>query len=146
MQDERIEEQLRDLAAEWAVRLRLADWDIDVQLDDGLQLEEDEFARAIYYSPWSKALVLVSSPTRYRLISAGNPGAPEYDPEVLLVHELLHICFQGIKKKNPEKQRIFERGLTTVAKAMVDMKRIPRIRSSAFEAENRKPAEAGLAA
>jgi len=145
MQDERIEEQLRDLAAEWAVRLRLADWDIDVQLDDGMQLEEDEFARAIYYPPWSKALVLVSSPMRYRLVSAANPGAPEYHPEVLLVHELLHLCFQGLRKKNPEKQRIFERGLTTVAKALVDLKRSLRIRSSAFEAESKLPAEAGLA-
>jgi len=146
MQDERIEEQLRDLATEWAVRLRLADWDIDVQLDDGLQLEEDEFARAVYYPSWSKALVLVSSPMRYRLVSAANPGAPEYDPEVLLVNELLRLCFQGIKKKNPEKQRIFERGLTTVAKALVDLKRSFRIRSSAFEAESKLPAEAGLAA
>ena len=140
MQDERIEEQLRDLAAEWAVRLRLADWDIDVQLDDGMQLEEDEFARVTYSPSWSKALVLVSSPMRYRLVNAANPGAPEYDPEVLLVHELLHLCFQGLRKKNPEKQRIFERGLTTVAKALVDLKRSLRIRSSAFEAESKLPA------
>lgn len=137
---------LNSLAKLWAHWLRLSDWKLSVFLDTEGTLEEDEYAHVRHDYKAGTAVIKICTEETYEEISCGDDCQPPYDPERLLVHELLHLRFAGVKYEDAGMQERFERGLNVVAEALVFLKRDVPFTVPGGEAANTKAVPSDLAA
>ena len=109
----------------WKTRLGLDDWDIQISEDNSLPSEEGQvvLGQVHYDMAHARAVIHLLSGDGYETSPADNL-TPPYDPEMSLVHELLHLRFPGITDKAGETRRmLMELGINRVAEALVDFSR-----------------------
>jgi hypothetical protein len=115
--------QLRKAAAWWSRKLRIEYWAIAVQLVHYTDI--DAVANSTTNSARGEATVRISP-----VWSRGPKDREEYDMEVDLVHELLHIKLDAVSRLCDTKDlepmvfdMVMERNIETLAQMLVEMRR-----------------------
>lgn len=120
------ETSLALLSAEWQKRLRLQDWDITFQIKRINELEG--FGQTVASDTYRSAKIHLLDERDFDPMAAQTTlSVSSLDWEVTLVHELLHLHFHDVaqpKIGTPE-YRALERGIDTIAIALVHAKRTP---------------------
>jgi len=117
------ESALGDLCREWQETLRLVDWTITILVGSTKSEDtgEEEIDGIVRWDMEHKmAEITVLSPELYPEDAWG-----EYDQEVILVHELLHLSLAPLDYllKHKHHRYSVEQHINCVAKALVDLKR-----------------------
>ena len=116
-------EQLAERLEYWAERLRLQDWDFHIQIVRERDMRMDNTQAHIEILPAKKlARISVLDPVDY------EPDCwNEQDMEISLVHELLHIHFDGIgsRENNEDDPRLLQEeiAVNTLSHALVNLDR-----------------------
>ena len=115
------QEQLQQLCLEWQKRLRLQDWDVEVKFVRHYELDgKGQFGLVSYSRKKTHAVISLA------LENDVDPSEPiEYDPEVTLVHELLHIHFSKVANPpdgSPEGVAL-EQVIHALSRALLSLKR-----------------------
>jgi hypothetical protein len=126
-------ELLVDLATEWQEVLKLADWTVDVTILPQVEIG-DNFGLLMKLVPQKQyALVELLDPEDYE----PDPDLIEpYDPEVTIVHELLHIytsrIFRDPLHRPAAQDTVAEQLAHHLSHALVSQKRAILERKQAF--------------
>lgn len=115
-------DQLEALCGEWQRRLRITDWRIGVKLAHWYEMDHGEnVGMCEIWSPHKRALVRIIHESEYE--SVVPLAIWPYDPELILVHELLHIVMEAftVDAKSPEFVE-FERAINLISGALVSAK------------------------
>jgi hypothetical protein len=109
------------LIPEWQERLRLRDWTIRAVLID--QTENNPVGKVRQINDYKDAIITLLDPDKIPDTWLGN-----HDPEVTLVHELLHLQAESLnrflnKKKHARYSQDYERLVELTAIALVTLKR-----------------------
>jgi hypothetical protein len=118
------EAQLRKRCAYWQKVLRLTDWNISVRVADDEELEQGGDCQVHQHS--KLALIRVRGIETYSPTSGWRKAFPEqFDMEITLVHELLHIPFDRlIDTEDDEFAQLWEeQALEFLAQALVKLSR-----------------------
>jgi len=122
---EDVEEMMSELCRYWQMVLKLQDWNIDVELCSTRDLERlKEGQRTAFntvYPSLHKSFIRIKE-----LEERYNEDGLEEDMEVDLVHELLHLHFDGLycdEKREIAAEVVHERALNAVAEALVTFRR-----------------------
>lgn len=87
----------------WQEILRLQDWDVEVKVVRHFDLPEDCSGDMGPFSRKKHARMRLLDPRDY------NPRwKPDMEPEVTIVHELLHLHFQPLVNRRKKRQRLAE--------------------------------------
>ena len=110
-----------DLIPYWQEKLRLRDWTIRGEI--ATQTEECPLGQAEHLSKYKDATIKILEETAIPASWLGNK-----DPEVTLVHELLHLQAESLngllkKKKNKRYEVDYERLVDLTACALVSLRR-----------------------
>lgn len=113
------EEKLKELCKEWQERLHLQSWDIVVKI---FRAEEFQLKECQGENCWDlrvcKSFIRILDPIDYK------STAWEYDMEVCLVHELLHLHFMSFEPKNDGLEHDYmESVIERLADVLVKLKR-----------------------
>jgi hypothetical protein len=115
--------QLRKAAVWWSKKLRIEDWKITVLSVHNNDMEA--VANSTTTSSRGEAVIRISP-----VWSRGPKDRDEYDLEIDLVHELLHIKFDAVsrlcdtKDLDPEiYTMVMERNIETLAQMLVELRR-----------------------
>lgn len=123
------DDDISALLAYWVAQLPLADWTIKVRIVAGLELGRDH-ARAAVAEPKNVAVIRLRDPR-----DTDPDEAEVYDPEIALVHELLHVALAPFMDcpKDSHKDIRQEQTIHALSKSLVSMRRAsnPRRRSAA---------------
>lgn len=96
MSEQRTDDWLRERCEEWQARLSLRDWRINVRFADSGELNSNEGSCRVFRDD-KLAIVRVSRAEAFDETDDYHKAFPDtYDAERILVHELLHIPFDGI--------------------------------------------------
>lgn len=107
--------ELQGLCTEWQVILRMRDWRIRVAFVDSLP--DDQAVGFIDFKADTKdAEIQILAPAVY---AAGKRSISGYDPEQILVHEMLHAALNDDCKDNT----IMEHAVDCLADALVNLRR-----------------------
>jgi len=109
--------RLEILTTEWKRRLRLQDWETAVSFEPRDKINGD--GQTLYNAQLKTAKISIITEETYQ-----NPtGTQPYDPEEILVHELLHLPFAGIDKFKGLAYTQFEVAIDLIAMGLVKAKR-----------------------
>ena len=101
----------------WQEKLRLQQWDVTAEMANHYDVTDDCNAYIEFDEFHLKAKIRVVKEKHLK------PGATITDPEVLLVHELLHLVIPlSITEMHPD-NLAWERGLNVIARLLVEMDR-----------------------
>lgn len=108
---------LRRLMLKWQKRFRLMDWDITIQFDreDGICDLRGAWAMCFCTGPIRAVDIII----KHHKFSENK----DYDIEVVLVHELLHIFWSGIHHKDSAGNQLEEQMVDTLSILLVDLER-----------------------
>jgi hypothetical protein len=114
-------EELRERCTLWQKRLRLQDWDVIVEFERQVSLSKPHRCAENEYM-WSLKRSKIS------LIDPVDAAAPGWfrpiDPELSLVHELLHLHFAPFEEEaGSDKQADQELAIEMIAEALVALDR-----------------------
>jgi hypothetical protein len=109
--------ELRKLLVKWQKRLRLLDWDITINFDkeDGVLDEIGAWARCGVTAAIRDVEIVIKHPH--------HTLNPYYDLEMVLVHELLHIFWSGMRHKDFAGLMTEEQMVDTLSILLVDLER-----------------------
>ncbi len=119
---------LRALLVKWQRVLRLQDWDVSARIASQQEVGVGANASCNVNRALHHATI--------RIVSERDFGVPEfpewrtYDPEVLLVHELLHIPADAFAPGPVDKLRaeLYEQFIETLAHTLIELSRGPSYR------------------
>ena len=118
--------QARERLAYWQKVLRLQDWRIHVEMVDSEDIEGNS-GQCHVHQRTKTAVIKLLKPEAFNLTSTFSKVFPDcIDPEVTLVHELLHIHFDGLfveDDKDDIREDREEVGLELVASALLRLER-----------------------
>lgn len=109
--------ELRKLLVKWQKRLRLMDWDITIDFDreDGVLDEVGAWALCSRTGAIRDAEILIKHPK-----FSDNKN---YDLEAVLVHELLHVFWSGMRHKEFAGMMLEEQMVDTLSILLVELER-----------------------
>ena len=122
----------KGLVHEWVTRLGISDWDISVTSDVTVEylkslVDGSDAAGAIQWSSLNKkARIFILSEEEFAKLDENNKWISEYDYELTLVHELLHIKFAPLWDNFDNQftaDWFHQQGIEDMAKALVELKR-----------------------
>lgn len=93
--------------------LRLMDWKISVEIVPAKEIGKC-FGRTVIWETLKQAAVAICDPGTFE----PGPEKASFDPEVTLVHELLHVQF-GLRSTGKLQ---FEQAIDSVAKGIVELR------------------------
>jgi hypothetical protein len=108
---------LKKLCKTWQERLRVSDWEIDLQIVKQID-KSDEFL-GVCRPMMSKKVATI------KILNEEAIGDGDDDQETILVHELLHIVFHAgligmdYHKDDAVEWNFFEQGIDSTARALV---------------------------
>ena len=116
------ERKLQRLCDEWQKRLRLEDWKVTVNLAPS-EVASGVWGSIIPSTQQKRACLTVRD---MRLNPA--PQLADQDPEVTVVHELLHLQYDGFehlikKDANKAEHTLMEQSINLIAEALVALRR-----------------------
>lgn len=115
-------DELQALCRVWQERLRLRDWIIDARLARRPEFgNTTQVGRCAWNENHRAARVSVLDPLDADL---SNTTTPDNDPELILVHELLHIHFiPFVAQDNTPEDTAQEQAINCIAGALVSLAR-----------------------
>jgi hypothetical protein len=118
------QDQAQKLLDYWQEKLRLRDWEIDVEVVKPMEIDDD-FGRTHIYSDKRVAKIFVTSPDDR---VHGDLASHGLDPEKTLVHEMLHIWFDhagadGIESGPQRDKDLAHQAINAIALACVSVRR-----------------------
>lgn len=125
-------QELQELCSFWQKKLRLQDWKIVVKIARHNQIDFESWARVEYCRSHKQATIYILDPTDdiYHRMVEEFP----YDPEVSLVHELLHLHFESYDPPaNSEEFMQLEIGLNLISEALVQLRKSNPVLDSAIK-------------
>ncbi len=111
------QEELCELLLKWQFALRLLDWDISVEYGHHTEFD-DSLASCSFDEFHAVARIKLCEPAA----AAYKADLITYDPEFLIVHELLHIRLLAIEDRNCKTVEE-ERVINIIASALLDVDR-----------------------
>ncbi len=117
-------DDIQDLTYEWQRILRLQDWDIRTYFATPDELPDNE-GNVLTWGDSKEAIVKVMHPFEVKDADSERDKNFPYDPEQILVHELLHIHLDTVTEEVPsDAERLLEeQAIELISKALVDLKR-----------------------
>jgi len=113
--------QLQSLTRDWQRRLRLQDWDVKVEWAPYQTIEGD--GRTRYNAALKLATIEICTPET----ALKQYGNLLFNPEQVLIHELLHLHFPRMASIEDPKYDIMETAVDCIAWALLQAKtEVPR--------------------
>jgi hypothetical protein len=113
------QQELDALVAEWQARLRLRDWIVEIEVVRGRDMSREECAGELWVSENLRcATISLRDELDY------DESSRPFDPEMVIVHELLHLYTRpfGLPREGP-KHIAEEQMIEAVSQALVKAKR-----------------------
>ncbi len=111
--------QVKNCLKKWQAILRLQDWDIDVSVVPAAAFMQDGCSGECGTSPLHKsASIHLVIPRDYYLL--GSKETPDYDMEMTLIHELVHVSLCEITENVPK--LLVEQAVDSLTKALVTLR------------------------
>lgn len=107
---------LKQRMYEWQRRLRLQDWIIDLKLERGFVMGE-LIGKVQPYTHNKRAVISLLDPEDY-----SPTDLLPYDMECVLIHELLHLHFWPLTKRDGENE-FEEQAINAIAEALIALDR-----------------------
>jgi|ERR1700722_1587118 len=109
-------EELQILCREWQLRLRVQDWNIEVRIWRQSQFKDNTLDGNVQIWPDMKeAEIRVLDPP-----DAGDNRKWPFDMEKILVHEMLHILWDGVPNTSSQEAEI---AINMTTDALLELKR-----------------------
>lgn len=105
----------------WQKKLRLQDWNIEVQLCRMNELPEDSIACVTHYEERKDAVIKLLAPIDIPLVKEHFLGNEAANYDISLVHELLHLHLIPLSDYRDNAKRLAEEQIVnTLSRALVD--------------------------
>jgi hypothetical protein len=108
---------LKQLVLKWQKRLRLMDWDIEAFFDT------DEMQECEAWAMCNAQGFLRSATMRFQHPDYAKLRQPNFDLECVVIHEILHIFFAGIRHRDYAGLMLEEQMVHTMAIMLISLER-----------------------
>lgn len=111
------ENQLLAILRYWKEKLKLQDWDISIEFVAREEMSEIDHV--------GECVAQLSDKTAHIKILRPSEKDSSHDVEISVVHECFHVLYCGAEPdgETEPKRALFENGVDTMARAMVDLRR-----------------------
>jgi hypothetical protein len=117
--------ELKVLCRKWQKLLRLQDWEIDCRFADSIETH-DQTGKCRAFPDRRQAIVRILRPEGFDLTDEFTQAFDDgVDPEMSLVHELIHIPLEKLLNEDPgEHEKVMqEQAIESIARALLDLDR-----------------------
>lgn len=121
------DKQLQERLAFWQKALRLQDWRIKASFVDSDEMPDDGMGSCHVFRDGRMAVIAIQNPESFDPTGRFNKAFPEfYDPERVLLHEMLHIPLDGLFNEDEAEEHEHtaqEWAIESLAEALIGLAR-----------------------